>query len=218
LRECLHSLSAAGWPRPHLFIDGAATIPHDWSHLPRTSRDEQVGAWPNYYLALMELLMREPLADAFMLVQDDVEFYCRENVRHYLEKTLWLGETPGIVSLYCATPDTRAERGWFKHAGRWNYSALAFIFPRAIAQQLVIAPAVFRHRWTEGDEGRVGVPDVISEWAVATSTPLYFPSPSLVQHIGDTSAIWLRAYELSPSRRAGRFLGDEVTAGQPSRK
>jgi hypothetical protein len=212
LRECLQSLSEAGWPRPHLFIDGAVTIPHEWSHLPMTSRDEQVGAWPNYYLALLELLMREPLADAFMLVQDDVEFYCRENVRQYLEQTLWLGATPGIVSLYCATPDTRAERGWFKHAGRWNYSSLAFIFPREIAQQLVVAPAVFRHRWAEGDEGRVGIPDVIADWAVATSTPLYFPSPSLVQHIGETSAIWLRAFNLSPARRAGRFLGDTVTA------
>jgi hypothetical protein len=210
----LESLAAAGWPRPHLFIDGAVTIPHEWSHLPMTSRDEQVGAWPNYYLALLELLMLEPLADAFMLVQDDVEFYCRENVREYLEEILWLADTPGIVSLYCATPDTRAERGWFKHPGRWNYSSLAFIFPRELAQQLVIAPSVFRHRWAEGDEGRVGVPDVISEWAVATATPLYFPTPSLVQHIGETSAIWLRAFELSPARRAGRFLEDEIQAAQ----
>jgi hypothetical protein len=183
-----------------------------------TSRDEQVGAWPNYYLALMELLMREPLADAFMLVQDDVQFYCRENVREYLEQTLWIGPTPGIVSLYCATPNTRDERGWFKLPGSWNYSALAFIFPRAVAQQLVVAPAVFRHRWVAGDEGRVRIPDVISDWAVATSTPFYYPSPSLVQHIGETSAIWPSAYELSPARRASRFIGDEVTAAPPSVK
>jgi hypothetical protein len=212
LNECLDSLAKAGWPRPHLFIDGAAMVPSDWSFLPATSRDEQVGAWPNFYLSLLEMLMREPLADAYLLVQDDALFYCRENVRQYLETVLWPGETPGIVSLYCATPVTREKPGWYKYAGRWKYSAVAVIFPREVARQLVIARSVFNHRWLDAEAGRVGVPDVIAAWAEATSTPFYFPTPSLVQHIGETSAIWLGAYKLTPWRRAGWLAGEDVVA------
>lgn len=215
LDECLHSLAGAGWPRPHLFVDGSVTISSEWSFLPRTSRDEQVGAWPNYYLSLLELLMREPLADAFLLVQDDALFYDRDNIRQYLEQILWPGEVSGIVSLYCAAPDTQKQAGWFKYPGRWRFGAVALIFPREIAQRLVISPSVFHHRWTDGVRGQVGIPDVIAEWAAATSTPFYYPTPSLTQHIGETSAIWLGAYNLTPKRSAGDFLGDHT--GPPAR-
>jgi hypothetical protein len=217
LDECLDSLAQAGWSRPHLFIDGAISRSDKYSTLPATSRDEQIGAWPNYYLSLLELLMREPLADAFLMVQDDALFYCRENIRNYLEELLWPGDTPGIVSLYCAAPDTQKESGWFRYQGPWKYSSIAFIFPREVAQRLVIAPPVFHHRWAGDDEGRVGIPDVVASWAEANSTPIYFPSPSLTQHIGETSAIWLGAYDLQPNRRAGLFLDDQLLAANPRR-
>lgn len=210
LDKCLSSMAQAGWPRPHLFIDGAIDIGAQWAMLPCTSRDEQLGAWPNYYLALLELLMREPLADAYMMVQDDALFYCAENLREYLEQILWPGPAPGIVSLFCAAPDAQHRAGWFQHQGRWKCSSIAFIFPREIAMRFACASSVFCHRWEEGDEGRWGIPDVIANWALETGTPFYFPFPSLTQHIGDTSAIWLGTHELEPNRRAEWFLGDDL--------
>jgi hypothetical protein len=150
------------------------------------------------------------LADAFFMVQDDALFYSRENLRQYLEQVLWPGKTPGIVSLYCASPDARPESGWFEYAGRWKYGAVALAFPREIAQRFVTAPSVLRHRWAEGDEGRARIPEVVAEWAFATSTPIYYCSPSLVQHIGETSAIWPGGNELTPARRAGRFLDEDI--------
>ena len=50
------------------------------------------------------------------------------------------------------------------------------------------------------------IPDVIADWAEATSTPIYVPSPSLTQHIGETSAIWHGVYDIAPHRRAACFL------------
>ena len=51
LSICLESLTRAGWPRPHLFVDAAVNIPAPYDRLPCTFRGERVGAWPNYYLA-----------------------------------------------------------------------------------------------------------------------------------------------------------------------
>jgi hypothetical protein len=83
LTDCLASLAKAGWDRPRLFVDGDVAIPPDFAHLPRTDRRPQIGAWPNYYLALAELLMREPEADAYLLVQDDALF-ANLDLRAYL--------------------------------------------------------------------------------------------------------------------------------------
>jgi hypothetical protein len=74
LAECLTSLRSAGWAGPRLFVDGAVDVTEPFQGLPRTDRAPRLGAWPSYYLALGELLMRDPAADAFLLVQDDVVF------------------------------------------------------------------------------------------------------------------------------------------------
>ena len=89
LSSCLDSLLLAGWEVPRLFVDSAVTVADRFSDLPLTFRETKLGPWPNYYLALLELLMREPEADAFMLVQDDVIFDDRYNLREYLEGMLW---------------------------------------------------------------------------------------------------------------------------------
>ncbi|MGE3780172.1 MAG: hypothetical protein AB7F89_23485, partial [Pirellulaceae bacterium] len=57
LERCLHSLSAAGWRAPHLFVDGSIRVPEPYRDLPATWRNPPVGAWPNFYLALAELLL-----------------------------------------------------------------------------------------------------------------------------------------------------------------
>ena len=49
----------------------------------------------------IELLMREPEADAYLLVQDDAVL-ADFAVRDYLGRILWPGDRPGLVSLYCS--------------------------------------------------------------------------------------------------------------------
>lgn len=88
LERCLDHLTRAGWDAPHLFMDGAIRIPERFGHLPGTLRSPAVGAWPNHYLALFELTLRQPDADAYLILQDDALVYDGENVREYLEQTL----------------------------------------------------------------------------------------------------------------------------------
>jgi hypothetical protein len=210
LERCLDSLSKAGWPRPILFVDGSVRLSEEFHSLPCTFRHEPLGAWPNYYLALTELLMREPLADAYMLIQDDALFHDGENMRAYLEAALWPGSKPGIVSLYSAIPDPNLVDGWSCCAGGWRCGAVALVFPRQIAIELLLSESVLSHRWSNHEGGLAGIPDVIENWATSRAIPLYFPTPSLVQHIGAASTIWMGSYELTPSRYAACFAGDAV--------
>jgi hypothetical protein len=207
LTWCLDSLARAGWSAPRLFIDGPVVLAERFSHLAVTLRAPAVGAWPNYYLSLAELLMREPQADAYLIVQDDTIFYDREDLRLYLESALWPDERIGAVSLYCPMTYTQSEHGWHRRAGAWVYGALAFAFPRASSKRFVADISVLEHRWSERNEGRAQIDVVIGAWAERSTLPIYYPTPSLVQHIGDTSTLWARARALG-ARKADRFAGD----------
>ncbi len=206
LEACLESLLRAGWETPHLFVDSAVQIPERFLDLPGTFRDEKTGAWPNYYLALLELLMRQPYADAYMIAQDDVLFFDRENLRQYLEDLLWPGRSSGLVSLYCSKIDTRPESGWHRREG-WTAGAHAFVFPPELAKAFVMDPSVFGHRWAPDPVEARRVNDVIGNWALDHGLPVWFPTPSLVQHVGEASTLWPGARALG-ARRADPFAGD----------
>jgi hypothetical protein len=205
LASCHESLVRAGWDESiRLFVDGHADAPGDLQRCDVTVRAPAVGAWPNYYLSLQELVLRHPQADALLLVQDDALFYDREDVRAYLEATLRAGELPGVVSLYSSAANAADAPGWHR-ADSWEWGALAFIFPRALAIRFLTDPQVLRHRFT--NRGLKYIDDVIGEWAARTGTPLWHPWPSLVQHIGTTSTLWPEV-PAAGFRRADAFAGD----------
>jgi len=209
LSTCLGSLARAGWERPYLFIDAAVNLPEPYDKLACTFRDERVGAWPNYYLGLMELLLRRPRADVYMLVQDDALFYDREPLSLYLESVLWPGKTTCLVSLYCSAGDTAGEPGWHSSKGEMNGGAVALAWPRELAKAFVTDRDVFEHRWLADELAATSIGNVISYWAHKRGVPVWLPTPSLVQHVGDTSTIW-RVARASGKRRALRFVGDET--------
>jgi hypothetical protein len=211
LLECLTSLSRAGWPAPRLFVDGPVPIPDEFADLPRTHREPRLGAWPNYYLALTELLMREPSADAYMIVQDDTLFSSLSGLRVYLERILWPGRQPGVASLFCSRADTQPQAGWYRFEGVWVWCALAFVFSRAAAQRFMADRDVVLHRWSKTRNGLADISWRVGKWAHSNDVPIYYPTPSLVQHIGDVSALWegVRAFG---NRRAAWFAGHEPAA------
>jgi hypothetical protein len=210
LDDCLDSLSRAGWENPHLFIDASVPLSDRATGLPRTIRDPRVGAWPNYVLALHELLMREPRADAFMLVQDDALFFDREPLRAYLEaEILWPGASRGIVSLYCPSAYTQPTPGWHKADETWGWGALAFVFPNDLARAFLLDAEVFSHRWDGRNHGLAHIDVVIGRWAERTGVAIWYPTPSLVQHVGDASSLWSDARAVG-DRRASWFVGDTV--------
>jgi hypothetical protein len=88
LSRTIQSYTDTGLPTPNVFADYGAAVPEGY---PVTRRDTRVGGWPNFFLALSELVMHQPQADFYLMLQDDVVF-CR-NVGRYLETrlTAWDG-------------------------------------------------------------------------------------------------------------------------------
>ncbi len=206
LETCLDSLIRSGWDNARLFVDDRApTLASRHQHLPVTLHQPALGAWPNYYLALQELLCRHPDADALMIVQDDACFYDRECLREYLERVLWPGDPPGIVSLYCSSAYTNEHTGWHEIPEEWVWGALAFVFPKERARQFVTDPKVIAHRWKPG--GLRLIDEVIGKWTLRENVPIHYPTPSLVQHMGDTSTIW-PGVPSDGFRRADWFAGN----------
>jgi hypothetical protein len=200
-------LRRAGWEKPRLFVDSAVTIGERFADLPITFRENKLGAWPNYYLALVELLMRDPEADAFLLVQDDGIFYDRENLREHLEQVLWPADPIGLVSLYCSKAYTQPKPGWHRKKGRWAWGAVAFVFPQELAKRFICDPVVVEHRWSGPKQGLAIIDSVIGAWASRQKIAIYYPTPSLVQHVGDTSTLWPHE-RAAGIRRADQFAGD----------
>jgi Glycosyl transferase family 2 len=206
---CLDSLARAGWEDARLFVDGDVEVPRRHARLPVTRHETRLGAWPSYYLALVELLMRQPQADAYLMVQDDVVFYDREDLRGYLEQALWgvvpgSRRLPGAVSLFSPTGCRRSAPGWHAETPPWTWGAQVFIFPPESLKRLAADPIVLAHRFQPGNAGLVDIPGVIGEWAHRCRLPIYCPSPSLAQHIGETSTIWPGA-RIAGWRRADWF-------------
>ena len=208
LDDCLASLAAAGWSQPRLFVDGDVSLSAASAKLSATHRSPQIGAWPNYYLALAELVMRSPHADAYLIVQDDAVFFKHPLLRSYVESVLWPGNRAGLVSLFCSRAYTRPTHGWHELDEPLVWGAQAIIFSHFAALAILADEKNVQHRLLPGEDGLAKIDVAIGEWAFRTGTPVYIPTPSLVQHFGHVSALWPAA-RAEQNRRANRFLGTQ---------
>jgi hypothetical protein len=200
----------AGWEDVRIFAEPGAAVPPRYARLPIVRRESVLGPWPNYFLGLHELLLRRPDADAYLMLQDDVLLYPGENgrsLREYLEETLWPDERAGAVSLYTSAAYASDRVGWRPLKRRWIWGALAFVFSRESLVDFLSHNAV---RWRlEGKAGGLrNIDVVVGEWSALRRRPIWLCSPSLAQHIGETSTIWPNA-RAAGKRRASDFAGDE---------
>jgi hypothetical protein len=208
LDVCLESLFRAGWTNPVLFQDGEIPASEQTTGLDICIRNPQTGAFPNFFLALVELYMRNAEADAYLLLQDDAVFPQAAPIREYLEDVLWPGREPCIVSLYTAAGSGGPRAGWNALPVSADVNgAVALLYPRALLKQFVTDPFVLEYRERSVDRKLAGFPDAITEWKNANEIPVYLPTPSLVQHVGQVSAIWSHGRALG-DRYADQFLGD----------
>lgn len=204
LGQTLDSLDRAGFDQVRLYMDGTVRVPARHQAIPVTWREDSVGAWPAWYLSLAELVLQQPAADAYLLVQDDVLLADRESLRGYLEEVLWPGERLGIISLFSA--EYRTDPGWYAGPASAWFSAQALLLPNAIARLLLCDSDVSRRCLEAAGGNHLPIPTVLAEWSERRSIPIYQPSPSLAQHIGNASTLWGPAI-LSRPRRATWFAG-----------
>jgi hypothetical protein len=206
LERCLDHLTRAGWNTPHVFMDGVVRVPEQFGHLPGTLRSPAVGAWPNHYLALSELTMRQPDADAYVIMQDDALIYDGENVREYLEEVLWPAGRAPIASLYCPGVYNADRYGWHKFRKSWVWGAQAFVFSPKAAKRYLRDRQVCQHRWRSAEGGLAQIDVLIGWWSWWRWVPLWYPTPSLVRHVGQISTLWTDNRTVG-KRAANLFVG-----------
>jgi len=204
LPRCLESLGRAGWARPRLFAEPGAEIPADRADLPATHRDEPLGAFPNWFLGLAELVMRRPRAEAYLICQDDVVFAA--GLRDFLERNLWPSPRVGVVSVYAPSHYTEGKSPGFHVEDRgWDsWGALAYVFPNPSARALLGDPMVIDHRHHGPADGLRNIDSVVGLWCQRSGLPYFIHVPSLAQHIGETSTIYPGA-SAEGQRRADDF-------------
>ena len=210
LSDTLRSLREAGFPDVRLFAEpGSPRVTEpgpNCASLPRTDRAETLGAFPNFYLALSELVLRDPRADAYLLCQDDVEF--SKGLRGYLERTLWPAADVGVVSVH--TPRHFAvgkPRGWHAEDRGWGaWGAQGYVFPNRSARRFLSDPAVLDHRGFGPREGLKNVDSVVGAWCRRTGLPYFVHAPSLSRHTGETSTLWPADRRCTGRRQCAEFL------------
>jgi hypothetical protein len=205
LDRCLASLVQAGWSDVRVFAEPGTEIADAFAHLPVTLRDSVLGAFPNWYLSLAELVMREPRADAYFLCQDDA--LLSSGLRGYLERTLWPAADVGVVSVYCPSHYAIGRPAGFhvENRGWASWGAVAYLFPNPSARAVLTDLAVLNHRPHGPAEGMRNIDSVVGSFCQRKGLGYYVHVPSLSQHIGDTSTIW-RYGSARGRRRADRFL------------
>ncbi len=190
LARCLESLTEAGWGRPRLFAEPGSEISAEFGSLPATHRDETLGAFPNWFLGLAELVMRRPRVEAYLMCQDDVIFAA--SLRDYLERNLWPAPRVGVVSVYSPSHYAQGKPPGFHVEDRgWDsWGALAYIFPNPSARALLSDPMVIDHRHHGPADGLRNIDSVVGLWCRRSGLPYFVHAPSLAQHIGETSTIY----------------------------
>lgn len=217
LNRTLRSLRRAGWTeRVHLFAEaGTRTWAARLSGGPLAiihRKKPSLGAWPNFFLGLQELYLRQPDADAYLMVQDDVVF-C-SGLRDYLEKNLWpKGGRTGVVSLHTPSHLAPENGSGFFHANLgWSaWGAQAMIFPNAAARSFLSDPKVIEHRQKGILDGTKNVDSVIGDWCARTKHQFWMHAPSLTEHIGAASTLWPKL-GLRGKRSSADFPGEKVQA------
>ena len=206
LPQTLASLAAAGFDAPRLFVDGPPGT-HDDLGLPTTYRGEQIRPFGNFYLALLELLIREPAADRYTVFQDDLVTYA--NLRVYLDAC----EDPprGYWNLYTFPHNLHrcnGHSGW-SHSDQLGKGAVGLVFPRDAARTLVT-----QYRMVEKPEdqrrGWKCIDGCVSDTMKAAGYKEYVHNPSLVQHTGDKSSIGNLKHPKADSFREGAFDAREL--------
>lgn len=215
LVRTIESLEAAGFERPHLFVDGPLETP---AGLPATRRDSSLGGWPNYWLGLTELVARQPGADGFLMVQDDVVFM--QGTREFVGR-FEIPADAGVLSLFCAVCDN-GPFGWHTTEATFGRAgAQGLLFPRERAFEFLAHPWTVNYRRIRmtpskhfrGD-GLHHIDGVVGEWCRRAGLKVYTHSPSLSQHIGHASVMY-PGFEGKPDRRfSDSFPGEAANAAE----
>ena len=215
LPRTLKSLNVAGFPEPHLFIDGGLGMDKDNV----TYRWPRIKTFGNWSLGLWELMIRHPEADRYAMFQDDFVTY--KNLRQYLERVPY--PEKGYQNLYTFPSNQelapKDRTGWYEsremtdcspyedgRRSQTHRGAVALVFSKEAvitlftSRHFVMKPLDVANPWKKID-GCIGTALNKEGWRE------FVHSPSLVQHTGEVSTM-----DNNPHLQATSFRGEDFDA------
>jgi glycosyltransferase involved in cell wall biosynthesis len=186
IQQTLVSLQAAGFSQVDIFAEPGSWLPPAAGRQRTLIHQHRLGNLTNFYNTLAALYERAPDADAFAVFQDDVRV--AHGAKEWCEREFWpLGA--GLVSLFTARPHARPQAGWcLLSPGFYRVcGAQALVFRRDVLRRFLADPLVIKSLQIhhEGDDA------VLASWAARHHEPIAYHTPSLVQHMGHVSSIYV---------------------------
>lgn len=201
LDQTLRSLKNAGWFDIVIFAEPNSIIPENFEgHV--VHRRKQYGDWTNWASGLYELLLSDFESDLFLMSEDDALY--QTNTRVYLEEAVTQLGKFASLSLY--TPQRYHKlhySGFHNECHDWEtLSTVSVVMTREMTISFFSSEMVQKHRFENifSDVGDINygcvcdpknsIKDaVIGRWASRLNLPIYYHTPSFVQHIGHNSTI-----------------------------
>lgn len=212
LPRTLESLFNAGWSEPTIFAEPNSRCDEIPPSVRWVQHQKHLGAFGNWRCALRHLLESHKDAHAIMLVQDDVVF--PRNASKLLESVLWPSARAGCVSLYCSAKFATGT-GLHRENRPKFFGACALVFPRSVAESIAMSNQI------DYKSPARKIDLFVSEVIASLGFEFWCFSPSLCQHIGETSSDFLRPLGhggASGNLSASDFVGEDcdvATAGYP---
>lgn len=195
LPHTLFSLKNAGFDYPRLFVDGCKEEEswRDEYGLDVTARYPKVRTYGNWILSLGELYIRNPMADRYVIFQDDI--IAPMNLRKYLERCvipdkgylnlITYPQNEGLRDRYLNR--LKDGKGWYpsNQAGK---GAQGLVFTREVLFLLLTNHQMI-HRITDLARGWRNVDGAVAHVMKRVGYTEYVHSPSLLRHTGLESAM-----------------------------
>lgn len=208
LPRTLESLAVAGFIQPRLFVDGECDIPEELRSYPITQRTPRIRSFGNWWLALLELYLRETHADRYAIFQDDM--LCVANLREYLERC---PPPKGAYGNLMTFPENLRiaprKQGWFE-ATQNGKGAVALVFDNPTVQKLLTSP-YFVERVQDDHRGHKAIDGGVVCAAKKVGIKEYCHNPALVRHIGEVSTM----NRSRPGRNTGTSFPGEIQLKPP---
>lgn len=195
LQRCLDELARARWDDVHVFASKGADL-EDMSTAKQRSRlANDLGAWGCWYMALSEMYLRTPNANAYFLMHDTIVI--RDGARSILEETLWPSGRLSFVSLVPPATRIAAEEipslikaGWDPLGRLEDFvpPTPAMIWPNPSVRSFLSYFSLSPRGQTE-DDGWFEVASRIRNWAQDLCLSAHYFFPTLVSERAAGSSV-----------------------------
>ena len=191
IEETLDSLGKAGFDDIHIFAEPNAWIPDSHPGTKVTQRDQRLGNFLNFYSCLSTLLTDHPQAEAFAVLQDDIQL--ATGLKQWLDEQLWPLDN-GIVSLFTPRLHSGPSAGWRIVSPGFQRvcGAQALVFRRELLEKFLSDARVLHslRLRRQCDDA------VLGGWLSREGLGIAYHTPSPVQHVGETSSLFANGHDL----------------------